>query len=244
MKPRPRRSQMVETAPGNGLIVQNSVGIGSSDPAEKLEVKGNIRIDAGAGNGSMLRISEAGTPKWALNYRPWAAGKLTFTNDIGGGVALMTLDPVNNRVGIYQDNPSYRLDVNGDCHASSFPVSSDERLEKDIAPLTHVLGKLEKIRGVSFDWNEVYDSLGRSTGRREIGVIAQEVEAQFPELVTHWGDQEYHAVDYGRMTAVLIEAVKELCAENRELEKRLEDLESQSRDALELNSNSSLPTGQ
>ena len=50
--------------------------------------------------------------------------------------------------------------------------------------------------------------MGRSTGQRENGVIAQEVESVFPELVTSWGDEGYKAVDYGRLTGVLIEAIK------------------------------------
>jgi hypothetical protein len=105
------------------------------------------------------------------------------------------------------------LDVAGAAHASSFPTSSDVRLKTNIVPLTNVLKKLEKIRGVSFEWNDVYESLGRSTGRREIGVIAQDVETAFPELVSTWGAESYRAVDYGRLTGVLIEALKEIRAE-------------------------------
>lgn len=131
----------------------------------------------------------------------------------------------DGNVGIGTRNPEFRLDVAGSAHASSFPTSSDIRLKTHIMPLGHVLEKLERIRGVSFDWNEVYQSMGRSTGHREIGVIAQEVEAVFPELVTTWGDEAYKAVDYSRMTAVLIEAVKELKAENKALKQRLEALE-------------------
>jgi hypothetical protein len=68
-------------------------------------------------------------------------------------------------------------------------------------------------------------------------VIAQEVEAVFPELVTTWGDNSYRAVDYGRLTGVLIEAVKELNADkeaeiaalqqqNADLEARVAALEA------------------
>jgi hypothetical protein len=89
--------------------------------------------------------------------------------------------------------------------------------------------KLEKIRGVAFNWNDLYESYGRSTGHREIGVIAQEVEAVFPELVTRWGEEGYRAVDYGRLTGVLIEAVKELKAQNAALQRRIEKLERGSR---------------
>ena len=46
--------------------------------------------------------------------------------------------------------------------------------------LTGVLDRLETIRGVSFEWNELYGSLGRATGHKEIGVVAQKVEEVFP----------------------------------------------------------------
>jgi hypothetical protein len=109
--------------------------------------------------------------------------------------------------------------------ASSFPTSSDARLKRDIRPLTHALDKLDKIRGISFAWNELYESLGCSTGHRKIGVIAQEVEAVFPELVTRWGKEGYRAVDYGRLTAVLIEAVKKLNARQKSQQQSIVELE-------------------
>ena len=72
----------------------------------------------------------------------------------------------------------------------------------------------------------VSSSLGRSTGHREIGVIAQDVETVFPELVTEWGDDNYKAVDYGRFAGVFIEAIKELKVENELLKQRIEELET------------------
>jgi len=130
-----------------------------------------------------------------------------------------------DRVGIATTTPGFTLDVAGPVGATSFVNTSDERLKKNVTQLSNVLEKLERIRGVSFEWNEVYESLGRSSGRKEIGVIAQEVEAQFPELVTVWGEENYRAVDYGKLTGVLIEAIKELRAENKALKKRMEALE-------------------
>ncbi len=106
--------------------------------------------------------------------------------------------------------------------ASSF---SDIRLKENVKPLTNVLDRLQNVRGVSFDWNELYDSLGHPNDKRQIGVIAQELEAQFPELVTDAGNESYKSVNYEGLTAVLIEAVKELKAENEELKQRVEALE-------------------
>src|SRR5262249_49027981 len=82
------------------------------------------------------------------------------------------------------------------------------------------------IHGISFEWNDIYASLGRSTGRREIGVIAQEIEAVFPELVMTWGEEHYKAVDYGRLTGVLVEAVKELKVTTETQQQRIVALEA------------------
>ncbi len=151
------------------------------------------------------------------------AGKFSI-QDANAAAYRLTIDTSGN-VGIGTRSPGFKLDVAGSAHASSFPVSSDVRFKTNVAQITNALEKLEKIRGVSFDWNELYASLDRSTGHREIGVIAQEIETVFPELVTTWGDESYKAVDYGRLTAVLVEAVKELKADNEVLKQRIEVLE-------------------
>jgi hypothetical protein len=101
---------------------------------------------------------------------------------------------------------------------------SDARFKTNLMPLTNVLEKLAGVRGVSFEWNETYQSLRAASRGREIGVIAQEVEAVFPELVTE-RDDGYKRVAYEKLTAVLIEAVKELKAENEALKQRIERLE-------------------
>ncbi len=155
---------------------------------------------------------------------------------VGGAVTLSAVSPdvtvngnqtVQNNLGVGTPaSGAFKADIAGTCHASSFPTSSDIRLKENIQPLSDVLEKLQKVRGVSFDWNETYEKMGRSTGHREIGVIAQEVEEVFPELVTRWGDKDYRAVDYGRLSAVLIEAVKEQQKTIEGLNGKLEKLEN------------------
>jgi hypothetical protein len=56
-------------------------------------------------------------------------------------------------------------------------------------------------------------------------VVAHEIEAVFPELVTEWGDKKYKALDYGRLAAVLLEAVKELAARSEILSQQVRDLQ-------------------
>jgi len=80
---------------------------------------------------------------------------------------------------------------------------SDINLKQDIATLDNALSKLLSLRGVSFHWQD--KEIGKN---REIGVIAQEVEQVFPELVsTTEGNSKL--VQYENFVPVLIEAIKE-----------------------------------
>ena len=89
-------------------------------------------------------------------------------------------------------------------------------------------------KGVSVDkFDYGYDN------KKHIGVIAQELEAEYPELVNTDGDG-FKSVDYSAITPVLIEAVKELKAEKDELqaekdalEAKVEKLEAQMQEILE-----------
>ena len=92
--------------------------------------------------------------------------------------------------------------------------SSDERLKENIVPLTGALDKVKALRGVSFDWKELNEeekSTVHSHEGHDIGVIAQEIQAQYPELVTE-RENGYLAVDYVKLTAVLLQSIKELDA--------------------------------
>ena len=74
--------------------------------------------------------------------------------------------------------------------------------------------RVRRIRGVSFEWRE---GVHPRAGERELGVIAQEVEAVFPEAVSE-DSSGYKLVDYGGLVAVLIEAVNELATRVEALE--------------------------
>jgi hypothetical protein len=168
-------------------------------------------------------------------------GRLTMQTRDGFGNLVDALNVKNGSVGIGTISPTNTLHVMGTVRVDTLAAAggnplcinanvlsacppSDGRLKTNVIQLTNVVTQLAKVRGVSFNWNEASRPLVSSTGRREIGVIAQEVEAVFPEVVTSWGDN-YKAVDYGKLSAVLIEAVKELKAENDSLKQRIEALE-------------------
>jgi len=97
--------------------------------------------------------------------------------------------------------------------------TSDRRFKKNIQTLEgSLLQKIELIEGVSYNWRQDEFPTKNFSSDKQIGVIAQELEAQFPELVKT-DIEGYKSVNYNGFTAVLLEAVKEL---NKKVEK-LED---------------------
>ena len=94
---------------------------------------------------------------------------------------------------------------------------SDARLKTNVNTIDNALDIVDQLRGVSFDWKE--------SGEHSIGVIAQEVEEVLPELVLDATSTDpetkeettVKTVDYGKMVGVLINAIKELKAEVKEL---------------------------
>lgn len=109
------------------------------------------------------------------------------------------------KVGIGTVTPSNVLTI---AQGAGHPLSdgwatfSSRRWKTNIQTLHGALGKVEQLRGVSYDL--------KANGKHEVGVIAEEVGAVVPEVVT-WekNGKDAQSVDYGRLTALLIEATKE-----------------------------------
>ena len=142
---------------------------------------------------NQIRIHDNGTTRFTLGR---ATGDFYATGDITGSNAL-----INGVVRATGDVVAY--------------YSSDRGLKDNIYPIENALEKVEALGGYEFDWNGNQDVY---TGH-DIGVIAQEVEAVLPELV-QTRDNGYKAVKYEKLTAVLIQAVKELSARLKELENK------------------------
>ena len=78
------------------------------------------------------------------------------------------------------------------------------------------------LNGVTYNWKKFDENKNQEIHANEgtdVGVIAQEIEAVFPDIV-QTRENGYKAVKYDRLVAVLIEAVKELKAEINELKKK------------------------
>jgi len=103
-----------------------------------------------------------------------------------------------------------QIEASGDVIAFS---SSDRRFKDNLVVIEGSLDKIGKINGYEFDWND------KQTAYKghDIGVVAQEIEAVLPEVVTTRGDG-YKAVKYDKIVPLLIESIKEL-------QKKVEDIE-------------------
>lgn len=101
--------------------------------------------------------------------------------------------------------------AHGKVTAHSFVTYSDESLKTNITPMGSALSTVKKLQGVTYDW--------KNDGKNDIGFIAQEVAKVVPEVVTKTGNAGLFAMDYARLTAVLVEGMKEQ-------QKQIEDLKN------------------
>ena len=93
---------------------------------------------------------------------------------------------------------------------NKFNANSDERLKKNINSLDSGLEELLRVQTKTYNWNDESKPINL-----QIGVIAQQLETVFPELVDN--SQEYKSVNYIGLIPVMIEAIRDLDTENTEL---------------------------
>ncbi len=123
-----------------------------------------------------------------------------------------------------------RLENDGDLHVDGDVIGfsttvSDERLKENIQVVDNALDKVSQLKGVTFDW--------KKDGENSAGLIAQDVEKVLPsavkerELPFRTDDgEEYKTVEYSQITSLLVEAIKELKDQNKELRAEIEALKN------------------
>ena len=132
---------------------------------------------------------------------------------------------INNPL-IWGDFENRNIIIYGNFRAIATSSSSDGRWKKNIRPLESSLDKISNLQGVSYEWKvDEYPDFGLMEGK-QIGLVAQDVEKEIPELVSEDKDG-YKAVSYTKLTAVLVEAVKELKSENQSQKKLIEEQRNQ-----------------
>jgi len=140
---------------------------------------------------------------------------------------VMSADAVSAKLGIGADSLPEALTVMGNgWFSGDVFVLTLTKAKRNIVPIDGALEKVGRMNGYYYDCRtDEYPKL-RLPGDRQIGFLAEEVNEVVPEAV---GENKYGltGVSYSRITALLVEAVKELKAENDELKKRMIELEKQ-----------------
>jgi hypothetical protein len=119
-----------------------------------------------------------------------------------------------------QDTSTIVLDMVGQGRANTFQAgqfiyTSDMRLKHNIRPIPNALDKVLALRGVKYDWN--------TNNASDVGLLAQDVEKVFPELVSQTDGNK--GIDYGKMVAPLVEAIRQLKKENDALRAKIDTME-------------------
>ena len=122
-------------------------------------------------------------------------------DDGGSGITALTIDMSSAGAATFNNDVT---------------AFSDKRLKTDISPIENALEKVMQMQGVYYKRNDVENA------RTQVGVLAQDMEGIVPEVVlTAEDEMQTKSVDYGKLTAVLMEAVKELSNEVKHLKQQI-----------------------
>ena len=211
---------------GGGIRIFNGFSNnGTARPALNTSTIGNYEIrgvgggggatQADGGDDGFLRLSAGGGSNSAAQSSIDISGFSTVTDMLNNivmrtaGTERFRIDNAGN-VGIGTAAPSVRLQVAGDIIANSIAGSSDARFKTNITPIENPLQKVLQLRGVNFDWKTNEFPIRSFSENRSLGFIAQEVEKVLPEVVqTEKNAEGYKSVQYDKIVALLVEAIKD-----------------------------------
>ncbi len=147
----------------------------------------------------------------AVNLNAGSAASSNFATNINSGTSTgdVIIGNANDFIGIGGPvNTSYKLNVTGRIKTTAINETSDQRYKKDIKTVPDALNKVLALRGVNYLWRIDEFPKNNFDTTLQLGVIAQEIEKIVPEVV-RTDEKGYKSVEYSKLVALLIEAVKE-----------------------------------
>lgn len=181
------------------VLRNGNTGIGELNPEFTLDVNGRMRLQS---NNSL------------------SAG-INLNNSSNSSIAAFVgMRSTDNEVGFYGQTGTigWRYLVNtttGDAWLQgSLTQNSDIRLKKNIKPLSNTLNAIQQLKGYSYQWKDP------SNPDEQIGLLAQEIQKVYPQLVKENVNGDL-SVNYNGMIPILLEAIKELQQKVTELENKL-----------------------
>ena len=205
------------------------VGIGTNAPQSRLHVHGsavrvtNSSTGSGATDGFVVGLSGSDA-----ELRQYENARILFNTNAAasGDTVEAQLTPTGQLAFFTTGTPLFRVDLPnnsanavGRIRAVGLSFWSSQQWKQDIRPIPNALEKTLALRGVNYRWKPEYG------GTEDIGFIMEEVASVVPEVVQR--DErtgELQGMDYARLTALLVEALKEEHRRNEELRAELAQL--------------------
>jgi hypothetical protein len=191
------------------VLTNGNIGIGTTNPLVPLSFENSL------GNKVALYTTSA-TQQYGMGvisgvfqiYGDAPVADIAFGYGSSGSFTERMRIKGTGNVGIGTSTPSQALQVIGNIIASGTITPSDARYKKNITPIVQPLEKLQQLNGVTYNYrNDEFPDM-KFTDVTQVGLIAQDVEKVFPQLVFA-DDKGYKAVDYVKLIPLLIEGMKE-----------------------------------
>ena len=198
----------------------STVGGGRSNQARAwyATVPGGY-VDTAAGlcsfaSGELVTVSSDADYSFAYgrSFRTITPGAVVFYDRTTGDEIKVGIDTTSpgNILTVRKDSPT-------DPIADAWTTYSSIRWKENIVPIDNALDKVLVLRGVYFDW--------KGNGKHDIGMIAEEVGRVIPEVVSYEENgQDAQGLDYARLTAVIVEAIKEQQKQIEEVKGEIEEM--------------------
>lgn len=135
-----------------------------------------------------------------------------------GGVTILG----NGNNELYVDG---RLQVSYEARAQSFISTSDRRVKDNIKPLKDTPGNIFNLNTYSYTFKPKKESEGKSDTKLHFGLIAQEVEKEFPNLVTI-DEKGNYALNYIEIIPLLLNELKDQKNEIKDLKAKMDAMEA------------------
>jgi hypothetical protein len=180
------------------MLKNGRTGFGINAPEGLVHIKYN-----GTPNSPQLLLEENQDDYCRINFRNsnlggrWMMG--AYTPPFLSGASNAKFDFSFNSTGTV-----FALRGDGTAYLDgTLYQSSDMRLKQHVKPISHVLDRLKNLSGYTYEWKD-----SSKSSQEQIGLLAQEVEKQFPQLVAT-NEKGMKSVAYANMVPILLQAIKE-----------------------------------
>ena len=222
------------------VYINNNLGIGQINPTVDLDILSPQAvarmITSNHLNGSVITLqNNTVSPSYlgAINFSDGGTtpGQIAYQGDNNLTIRVNNVERIrinsSGLVGIGRTPTTNKLEVDGTASKSSagdWVANSDARLKKNISPLDpeQMIDKLLTLKGVTYEWNDDKTGTERPEGI-QYGFTAQNISEAFPSLVEE-DAKGYLQTAYGTYDAMMVEALRYLYTENKQLKNELEEI--------------------